>query len=216
MTTVDYVAWLLVGLGTMGTAIAIRIYFDKRRKRLVIAAGEAIGFRHVEPGEILPIVTVPLLNAPNRKYFVILRGTIDGLDAGYFDLSVRSGRSGFYQSTIVITNPTISMPRFQLRAADWMHTIKQRACNEKVVISERDDDMKSLRLSSDDPAWAHMRFSKAPSDLFEKMRNDKWTIEGLQHSLVIYRWGKTVSAHNLQEYTQRAAELATAVFALCA
>jgi hypothetical protein len=216
MTTVEYINWLFLGLAAMGIAIAIRFFFDKRRKRAITAAGETIGFHSVGPEETFPIVAVPLLNAPRRKFFIILRGRLDGYDAGYFDLSVRAGKTRFYQSTIVITNPRIMMPRVQLRAAVWRHTLNQRACNEKVVIDERENDMKSLRLSSDDPAWAHRTFAKAPSDLFDKMRRDKWTVEGLEHSLVLYRWGKTVSARNLQEFSRQSAQLAAAVFALCA
>ena len=69
-------------------------------------------------------------------------------------------------------------------------------------------DMASLRLSTDDPDWAVSIFSRAPSEFFQKLRNGTWTIEGLRHSMVVYRWGTRIPARKMQEYVREAGELA--------
>jgi hypothetical protein len=75
--------------------------------------------------------------------------------------------------------------------------------------------MGSLRLSSDDPQWAVQTFSRATPNFFQELQKGKWTIEGFQHSLVIYRWGQTISPRKLPEYVKQAAEIATEMYALC-
>jgi hypothetical protein len=62
---------------------------DEWRKRAITEAGKSFGFRRLIPGEVLPVVLVPPLTGPNKRYFVILRGTLDGYDAAFFDLFLR-------------------------------------------------------------------------------------------------------------------------------
>ena len=93
--------------------------------------------------------------------------------------------------------------------------INQRTCGDELKVPGREKDMGSLRLSSGDPQWAMQTFSKANPQFFQKLQKGKWTIEGFQHSLVIYRWGQTISPRKLQEYVKQAAEISTEMYALC-
>ena len=163
----------------------------------------------------MPVVLVPLINPIKNKYFVILRGEINGYEAGFFDLYIGAGKNWFYQSTVIVKNPQVTMPKFQLKPSDWSHVISQRTCGDELKVPGREKDMGSLRLSSEDPQWALQTFSKATPQFFQKLREGKWTIEGFQHSLVIYRWGQTISPRKLQEYVKQAAEIATEMYALC-
>ena len=107
------------------------------------------------------------------------------------------------------------MPKFQLKSSDWSHVISQRTCGDELKIPEHKKDMGSLRLSADDPQWASQTFSKANPQFFQKLQKGKWTVEGFQHSLVVYRWGQTISSRKLQEYVRQAAEIAMEMYALC-
>ena len=212
MKNVVFIA-LLIGLVLL--AVVIRLSWDKWRKRAIIEAGKSIGFRHLTQGEILPVVLVPLINPSKNKYFVILRGEINGYEAGFFDLFIGAGKDWFYQSTVILKNPQITMPKFQLKPSDWSHVISQRTCGDELKIPGHEKDMGSLRLSSEDPQWALQTFSKATPQFFQKLQKGNLTIEGFQHSLVIYRWGQTISPRKLQEYVKQAAEIATEMYSLC-
>ena len=65
---------VLVGCVVMiALAVFIRVSWDKWRKKGIIEAGKSLGFRHLMPGEILPVVLVPLIDRADRKYFLILQ-----------------------------------------------------------------------------------------------------------------------------------------------
>jgi len=203
------------GIGLIGFTIAILLYWGKWRKRAITEAGKSFGFHRLAHGETLPVVLVPLINTLHNKYFVILRGEVNGYEAGFFDLFIGAGKNWFYQSTVIVKNPQVTMPKFQLKSSDWSHVISQRTCGNELKIQGREEDMGSLRLSTDDPQWALQTFSRATPQFFQKLRKEKWTIEGFQHSLVIYRWGQTISPRNLQEYVRQAGELSTEMYSLC-
>ena len=204
---------LLIGLVLL--AVIIRISWDKWRKRAVTEAGKKLGFRRLAQGETLPVVLVPLINPAKNKYFLILRGEINSYEAGFFDLFIGAGRDWFYQSTVILKNQQVTMPKFQLKPSDWSHVISQRTCGDELKIPGREKDLGSLRLSSDNPQWAVQTFAKAAPSFFQKLQKGKWTIEGFQHSLVIYRWGQTISARKFQEYVKQAADIATEMYTLC-
>ena len=79
----------------------------------------------------------------------------------------------------------------------------------------RENDMKSLRLSAKDPQWALQTFSKATPQFFQKLRKERFTIEGFQHSLFIYSWGRTIYPRKMREYVKQAADIATEMYSLC-
>lgn len=212
MKNVVFIA-LLIGLIVF--TIVIRLSLDKWRRRAITEAGKSLGFHRLAQGEILPVVLVPLINPTHNKYFVILRGEINGYEAGFFDLFIGAGKNWFYQSTVILKNPQVMMPKFQLKPSDWSHVISQRTCGNELKIPGREKDMGSLRLSSDDSQWALQTFSQATPQFFQKLQKGKWTVEGLQHSLVIYRWGQTISPRKLQEYVRQAAEIAAETYSLC-
>jgi hypothetical protein len=196
-------------------AIIARLKFDEWRKRAITEAGKSLGFRRLTEGEVLSVVLVPLINTPNRKYLIILRGVLEGNAAAFFDLFCGAGKDWFYQSAVMISNPRVTMPRFQLRTPRWSRALSQRTCGEVFKIAGREGDMGSLRLSADDSEWARQTFSEASSQFFQKVLDGKWTIEGFQHSLVIYRWGEKIPPKRLKEYLMQTAELSTEVFTLC-
>ncbi|HKJ92329.1 MAG TPA: hypothetical protein VJ957_04130 [Longimicrobiales bacterium] len=47
------------------------------------------------------------------------------------------------------------------------------------------------------------------------MRRGRWTVEGRQHDLVIYRWGTRVPVRRFDGYVQEAADLGAEVLSLC-
>ena len=204
---------LLIGLIVL--TIVIILSWEKWRKRAITEAGKSFGFHRLAQGETLPVVLVPLINPTKNKYFVILRGEINGYEAGFFDLFIGAGKNWFYQSTVIVKNSQVMMPKFQLKSSDWSHVISQRTCGDELKIPGREEDMGSLRLSADDPQWALQTFSRANSQFFQKLRKEKWTIEGFQHSLVIYRWGQTISPRKLQEYVGQTAEISAEMYSLC-
>jgi hypothetical protein len=190
----------------MVLAVVTRLKLDEWRKRAITETGESFGFRRLTQGEALPVVLVPLINSPNRKYLIILRGVLEGNAAAFFDLFCGAGKDWFYQSTVMISNPKVTMPRFQLRTPRWSRVLSQRTCGDALKIAGREEDMGPLRLSADDPQWARQTFSKATPQFFHKVHDGKWTVEGFQHSLVIYRWGEKIPARKLKEYLMQAAE----------
>jgi hypothetical protein len=173
----------------MALAVIARLKLDEWRKRAITGAGKSFGFRRLTQGEVLPVVLVPVINSPNRKYLVILRGMLDGNAAAFFDLFCGAGKDWFYQSTVMVSNPKVTMPKFQLRTPRLSRVLSQRTCGEALKIAGREGDMGALRLSADDAQWAKKTFSKATPQFFQKVRDGKWTIEGFEHSLIIYRWG---------------------------
>jgi len=203
------------GLGLIVLTIVIILSWEKWRRRAITEAGKSFGFHRLAQGEILPVVLVPLINPTKNKYFVILRGEINGYEAGFFDLFIGAGKNWFYQSTVLVKNPQVTMPKFQLKPSDWSHVISQRTCGDALKVLGREKDMGSLRLSSDNPQWALQTFFKATPQFFQKLQKGKWTIEGFQHSLVIYRWGQTIPPRKLQEYVSQAAEIAREMYSLC-
>ena len=110
---------LLIGLIVL--TILIILCWEKWRKKAITEAGKALGFHRLAQGEILPVVLVPLINPTKNKYFVILRGEINGYEAGFFDLFIGAGKNWFYQSTVIVKNPLVTMPKFQLKPSDWSH-----------------------------------------------------------------------------------------------
>ena len=109
-------------IGLILITIAILQFWEKWRKRAIIEAGKALGFQHLAQGETLPVVLVPLINPTKNKYFVILRGEINGYEAGYFDLFYWGGKKlGFYYSTIIRQRTgSITMSKLQLKPSDWV------------------------------------------------------------------------------------------------
>jgi hypothetical protein len=201
-------------LGLMVVAVVLLSLWTSWRKRSITAAAQALGFRRLARGESLPVVLVPLIDRPNRTYPLILRGTLDGHDAAFFDLYYTSGKSWDYQSTVLVRSPTVTMPKFQLRTPRWLQW-RQRTCGDPLDVPGRQADLGALRLSSDDPEWSRRTFVRAPAEFFRKVAAGTWTIEGLDHSLVVYRWGTRVPARKLREYVRQAGELAGQVFDLC-
>ena len=211
----DIIIGLAICVAVMVLVVVIRVSWDKWRKNGVIEAGKLLGFHHLMQGEILPVVFVPLIDRADRKYFLILRGELNGYEAGFFDLVVQAGKDWFYQSTVTMKNPQINMPMFQLKPRDWSHVISQKTCGDPLEVPGREKDMGSLKLSSKDPQWAVQTFAKASPQFFQKLQKGKWTIEGYQHSLYVYSWGRTIYARSMREYVSQAAEIATEMFALC-
>jgi len=172
----SYIPLIGAGIGLMVLSVVIRLLWDKRRKEAVVKAGESFGFHHLAEGEVLPIALVPLIDRPKRSYLVILRGTVNGYSAGLFDLLCGAGKSWFYQSAVIITNPEITLPKFQILTSQWSVILNQKTCENVVKIPGRDKEMGPLRLSADDPQWAEQTFSKAAPQFFQRVRGGKWTI----------------------------------------
>ena len=183
------------------------------RKRTIIEAGAIFGFCQLAMGESLKIVPVPLFDRPKCIYLIILRGFINGYEAAFFDLLTTNGADWNFQSTVMLRNPKVMMSRFQLQTIRWSQP-RQKTCGDALDIPGRSRDMASLRLSADDPDWARGMFSRGSTEFFQKLRSGKWTIEGLQDSLIIYRWGARIPARKLHQYVHQANELASYVFSL--
>jgi hypothetical protein len=215
MKTGTFIELISGGIGLVILAIVIRLLLDNRRKAAITAAGKSFGFRRLGQGEVLPVVRVPLLDSPRTKFFLILRGAINGYDAAFFDLYCGSGDDWFYQSTVIVMNPLATVPKFQVKSPDWKQVLCQRTCGEKLKIPGREEDMRSLRLSGDDPLWTIRTFSRATPGFFQKLRKGRWTIEGFQHSLVVYRWGLKIKAKKLEDYVREASEIAAEMYSLC-
>jgi hypothetical protein len=197
-------------------AVVIVYYWQNWRKNGIIEAGKSLGFRPLAQGEKLPIVLVPLINRAGRKYIEILLGNLNGYETAFFDLEFSAGKDWFFQSTVMVNNPQMIMPMFQLKSHGYLwQMFTQRTCGDELKVPGREQDMKSLRLSGKDPQWAGQTFSRATPQFFEKLRKGKWTIEGTQHSLVIYSWGRTIYPRKMQEYVKQAAEIAAEMYSLC-
>jgi hypothetical protein len=208
---------ILIGLIiVMGLAVVIRLRWDKWRKNGIIEVGKSLGFHHLVQGEKLQVVFVPLIDRADRKYILILFGELNGYKAAFFDLEVSAGKDHFYQSTVMVNNPQVTMPMFQLKSRAYMSVmINQRTCGDALQVPGFEKDMKSLSLSAKDPQWALQTFSKATPQFFQKLREERFTIEGLNHSLFIYSWGRTIYPRKLQEYVNQTAEIAREMYSLC-
>jgi len=215
MKTEDVI--VLIGLIiVMALAVVIRLRWDKWRKNGIIAVGKSLGFHHLVQGEKLQVVFVPLIDRADRKYILILFGELNGYKAAFFDLEVSAGKDHFYQSTVMVNNPLVTMPMFQLKSRAYMSVmINQRTCGDALQVPGREKDMKSLKLSSKDSQWALQTFSKATPQFFQRLRKGKCTIEAFQHSLFIYSWGQTIYPRKMREYIRQAAEIAAEMYSLC-
>jgi hypothetical protein len=115
----------------------------------------------------------------------------------------------------MVKSPKVTMPKFQLKSPDWAQVLCQRTCGEELKIPGHEGDMRSLRLSGNNPLWMMHTLSRAAPRFFQKLRNGKWTIEGFQHALVIYRWRQKIPAKRLRGYLEQATEIAAEMYSLC-
>jgi len=209
--------WALVAVGLVG-AMALTVVLVggwlRWRKRAITEAGARIGLSALAPGVKLMVPLVPLIDRPRRRYHVILPGLIHGREGAFFDLFVGSGEQWNLQSAVLLRDPGVAMPRFQLQRSQWA-TMYQRTGGDTVDVPGCENEMSRLKLTSDDPCWARDVFSRASSRFLEKVREGRWTIEGRNDALVIYRWGMRVSAGRLESYVGQAAELGSETFSLC-
>ncbi|HUN56465.1 MAG TPA: hypothetical protein VMU29_15025 [Smithella sp.] len=204
----------LVVLGAI--IISISLLWQKRRKKGIIETGKSLGFRNLGAGEKMPVVFVPLIDRADRKYFIILRGLLNGYEAAYFDLVVQAGKDWFYQSVVMVKNPKVDIPMFQLKAKPWMtQSLTQKTCGEALEVPNREKDMGVLQLSSKDPQWAMQTISGASPQFFQKLQKGHWTIEGFQHSLFIYSWGRTIYPGEMRDFVREAGEIAQELYSLC-
>lgn len=205
--------FLMGGGGLLVLAVALVCWWSDWRKKSIAAAGGAFGFRKCADDETLFLPPVPLVERSKKSCLLIMRGLLGGYEAAYFDLLCYSGKNWDYQSAIMLSHPQAMMPKFQLRRTQWLEA-SQSSCREAVEISGRESDMECLRLSSDDPQWARRAFMKASPEFFQKLREGKWTVEGFQRSVVVYRWGTRIAARELRGYVEQAGELAAETFLL--
>jgi len=194
--------------------VIIVVLWDKWRKKAIIEVGKSLGLHHLMEGEKLSYALVPLMNK-DSKFFVILLGYLNGYEAAYFDRVIAAGKDWFYQSTVMVKNPRVNIPMFQLKSRLYMmQNITQRTCGDALDVPGRKNDMGSLRLSAQDPQWAMERFSGANPQFFQKLQKGHWTIEGFQNSLFIYSWGRTIYPRKMRDFVREAGEIATEMYAL--
>jgi hypothetical protein len=209
--------WVLLPTGLIGAmvlAVVLVNHWLNWRKRGIVEAGARIGLTALAEGEKLIVPLVPLIDRPRRKYLVILAGTINGYSGWFFDLFVGTGENWNLQSAVLLRDPDVGMPRFQLRTPQWSQ-MNQRLRGDSVGLPGREHEMRRLKLTSDDPDWALNTFSRASSSFLKKVQQDRWTIKGLDHDLVIYRWGMRVPTKRLKAYVEQAADLAAEMLSLC-
>jgi len=205
---------IVVGvIGLIVLAIIFLQWWLNWRRRTIIKAGARFGLRPLGDRESLPVVPVPLFDRPKCKYFVILHGHIKGYECAFFDLYTIFGAEWDFQSTVMLQNPNVIMPKFQLQTLQWTQPRKQ-TYGDAIDIPGRESVMASLRLSAEDPEWAQRIFSQAAPEFFQNLRRGKWTIEGFQNTLVIYRWGKRIPARRLRDYVNESSDLAIYFFSL--
>lgn len=209
--------WVLLVAGLVGAmvlaVVLVKAWLNWRR-RMLTEAGARIGLTALRAGEKLMVPLVPLIDRPGREYLVLLAGTINGYDGGFFELYVGSGNQWTLQSTVLLRDSSVQMPKFQLRTPKWWE-MYQRTRGVPVDLPGREHEMRGLRLTSDDPDWARGTFSRASSEFLEKARRGRWTIEGMGRALVVYQWGLRVSDRGFERYVQRASELGAEMFSLC-
>jgi hypothetical protein len=200
-------------IGLIVLAIILLQWWLNWRRRTIIEAGARFGLHPLGQGENLPLVPVPLFDRPKCKYLVILRGLIKGYECAFFDLYTSFGTEWDFQSTVLLLNPNVTMPKFQLQTTQWSQP-RKRTCGEGIYIPGRGSVMASLRLSAEDPEWARRTFSQVAPEFFQNLHRGKWTMEGFQNTLVIYCWGKRIPARKLSDYVNEASELAIYLFSL--
>ena len=185
-----------------------------RRKRKIIEAGRGIGLMHPLASQPLQLPFVPLIHKPGNKFLVTLAVQVGGRSTGFFDMTVSAGKDWFVQSAVVVVDPGADMRCFQL-ARPHLTNISQRRANEDVELPGREQSLDHLKFTTDDPAWAANTFAEAPDAYFERVREGRWTVEGLAHSVVVYRWGSKIAPAHLSEFVEDAVGLAGETLALC-
>ena len=204
----------ILGVTALLAALAISLALVKLwmnwRQRALTRAGAAFGFRRLEPGEKLPVVLVPLLERPSQSFFLIIKGFLNGCETAFFDLYHRSGKNWDFQSTVLVKNPQVDLPKFQLRPRSFFQTSPKR-CPYPVELPEV--CAAHLELTSTDPEWTQALFSQASPQFLQKVRRGNWMIEGRCSSILVYRLGARIAPRKLQKYVTEAAELATELFA---
>jgi hypothetical protein len=210
------VKWVLLAVGLVGAMVLAVVLVNgwlNRRKRAIRKAGSLLGLTALAPGEQIMVPLVPLIDRPGRKYLAVLTGIIYGCQGGFFDLFVSSGENWNLQSAVLLRDSGSSMPQFQLRTKQWS-MISQRVRGRSVDVPGREHEMNRIKLTSENPEWVRTVFSNASRGFLEKVQAGRWTIEGYGNALVIYQWGKRISAGCLKAYVQQAAEIGTEMFSL--
>jgi hypothetical protein len=209
--------WILIPailLGAMILAVLLVNGWMNRRRRELAEAGARIGLTHLAKGNKLIIPLVPLIGQANRKYHTILVGNFGGYDGAFFDLFVSTGKQWNLQSAILLEDLEAAMPMFQIRTPRW-YMPYQRVRGTPVDVPGRGNAMHGLKLTSSNPDWARESFSRISVEFLEKIRGGKWTIEGLGHSVVVYRWGTRIAPRLLESYVRQATALGSEMLVLC-
>jgi hypothetical protein len=197
-------------LALLATSLALVKFWMNWRQRALTRAGAAFGFRRLQPGEKLPVVLVPLLERSSQHFVLILKGFLDGFETAFFDLYHSSGRNWDLQSTVLVKNPQVDLPKFQLRPRSFFQTSPKR-CPYSVDLPEV--RAAHLELTSRNPEWAQLLFSQASPQFLQKVRRGKWMIEGRCSTILVYRLGTRIAPRKLQKYVTEATELGAELFA---
>jgi hypothetical protein len=114
--------WVLLTTGLIGAMVFSVVLVNRWlnwRKRGIEEAGARIGLTALAGGEKLIVPLVPLTDRRCCKYLVVLTGTINGYNGGFFDLFVGTGENWNLQSAVLLRDPRVRIPRFQLRTPQW-------------------------------------------------------------------------------------------------
>jgi hypothetical protein len=197
-------------LGVLALTILLLKLWLSWRKRAITRVAQTLGFCRLEHGENFPVVLVPLVERRGQNFFLILKGRLHDYESAFFDLYHRTGKNWDFQSTVLVKDPGLDFPKFQLRPKTFLQTSPKRcafAVELPAVLAA------GLELSSEDPEWAQLIFAQVSPDFLRKVRRSKWSIEGRRGSLVLYRLGTRIAPRNWEKYVTDAGDLVVELFA---
>lgn len=191
-------AWILIiGISIMAGTLALVTGWERRRARLLIQAGEALGLRGFQKGEPLRVPSVELMRKGGRTIGAALEGVWRGTPITVFDLSYRAGKSVSQNTVFMLRLPQPRLPEFAAIRKDIL--LYTPTVDLPVVQHPPNSLRRHWYLHSRNADWP---FDSAVSPWLE--RNKNWSIEGSGSGLFLYQRGKRVSTKRLDSWLDEA------------
>jgi hypothetical protein len=152
----------------------------------------------------------------SRRFNNIMTGTASGFKTSLFDYSymISGGKSSTtYTQTVAAFSQDLWLPIFELRPEGFFDRIGEAFVSRDIDFESFPDFSKRYFLRGPAEETIRALFSPALISFLEGLpAEEKWHIEGLDTTLVIYRSNVTVRADELQTFLDKTSSMAKAFF----
>ena len=142
-----------------------------------------------------------------------LSGERQGFRVSFFD-HVVSGRGGGHTDTIASFTQKIYLPTFSLAQEDLLSKIGDAIVHRTIEFTSDPTFSERFRLIGTDEDRIRELFTADMLEFLESIEPE-WQIEASGHSLLIYRYGRTVKPSDFPDFVDETTELAKTFFSHC-